>query len=346
MELMKAARLHEISERLIVGSMPVPQLGTEDVLVDIRAAGICHSDMNYRDGVSPVAKLPITLGHEIAGVVSKKGEEAIGVECGDRVCVHYVIGCGECEYCTSGRENYCEKYQMIGKDVDGGFAEYIKVPATNILRIPDSLPFEQAAILCCAVSTAYHALRRGRAKAGETVLINGVGGLGLHAVQLASKVFGAREIIAVDVLGEKLELAAKFGATQLINVSGDEAEKRIDEATEGRRVDLAVDFVGRRSTIEGTICRVGKGGRLVIVGISTEQISLHPYSSIIGKEMEIIGVNDHLKSELNQLIQYIEIGKLDLSSSITHRVSLEDVNMGLQILQKNLGNPVRVVVTK
>lgn len=150
MELMKAARLHAIRGMLGVDSIPVPQPGAGDVLVDIRAAGICHSDINYRDGVSPVARLPITLGHEIAGVVAKRGVSAAEIEEGDRVCIHYVISCGKCDFCVSGRENYCEKYQMIGKDVDGGFAEYVRVPVRNVLKLPDSIPFEQAAILGCA----------------------------------------------------------------------------------------------------------------------------------------------------------------------------------------------------
>lgn len=346
MELMKAARLHAIRGMLGVDSIPVPQPGAGDVLVDIRAAGICHSDINYRDGVSPVARLPITLGHEIAGVVAKRGVSAAEIEEGDRVCIHYVISCGKCDFCVSGRENYCEKYQMIGKDVDGGFAEYVRVPVRNVLKLPDSIPFEQAAILGCAVSTAYHALRRGQAKAGDTVLINGAGGLGLQAVQLAARIFNAREVIAVDVLDEKLKVASKLGASALVNPTKEDPVKRIREMTNGRLVDVVLDFVGRRVTMENAIQWTGKGGRLVAVGISPEEVRLHPYTTIIGKEMEIIGVNDHLKSELAQLVEYVASGKLDFSSSVTHRVSLEEVNRGMQILTENIGNPIRVVVTK
>ena len=344
MELMRAARLHAIRNMLSVDSIPIPQLGTGDALVGCRAAGICHSDINYRDGISPVAHLPITLGHEISGIVVKSGKDVHGIKQGDRVCAHYVISCGRCEYCTTDRETYCDKYQMIGKDVDGGFAEYVRVPASNLLTIPDSVPFEQAAVLGCAVATAYHALRRGRTKAGDTILINGVGGLGLHAVQLASRIFNVEKIIAVDVLDEKLNLAGKHGASALLNSRKVNVADQIERITGGRSVDLSLDFVGRKGTIENAVRWVGKGGRLVVVGISSEEIHLSPYSSIIGKEMEIIGVNDHLKSELAQLIQYVSSGKLDLSNSITQRVALEDVNHGMQILQDNVGNPVRTVV--
>jgi propanol-preferring alcohol dehydrogenase len=346
MELMKAARLKAVHGMLSVDSVPVPQLDAGDVLVDIRAAGICHSDINYRDGVSPVARLPMILGHEIAGVIAKKGAGATGIDEADRVCVHYVISCGKCGFCVSDRENYCDKYQMIGKDVDGGFAEYVRVPARNVLKLPDSIPFEQAAILGCAVSTAYHALKRGRAKAGDTVLINGVGGLGVHAVQLASRIFDARVVIAVDVLDEKLKMAGNLGADETVNLTKGDPMERIRKITDGRLADVVIDFVGHKRTIENVIHWTGKGGRLVVVGISTDEVSLQPYTTIIGKEMEIIGVNDHLKSELAQLIDYVASDRLDLSRSITHRVALGDVNHGMQILTENIGNPIRVVVTK
>jgi len=345
-EVMKAARLHGIRRMLSIDSIPIPRLESNDVLVDIRAAGICHSDLNYRDGVSPIARFPLTLGHEIAGTVAKKGDDVKGIEEGDRVCVHYVISCGKCSFCASDRENYCVEYQMVGKDVDGGFAEYVKVPARNVLKLPDSMPFDQAAILGCAVSTAYHALRRGRTKPGDTVLINGVGGLGIHAVQLASRVFGAGKVIAVDVLEQKLEAANKLGASELVNCSKTGSEEKIRAITNGALADVVLDFVGKSITIENAIRWSGKGGRLVIVGISQEEVRLSPYSTIIGKEMEVIGVNDHLKSELAQLIELVVSSRLDLSNSITKRVSLEDVNRGMQILSENIGNPIRVVVTR
>ena len=342
---MKAARLHARGRDLSVDSVPVPELGADDVLVKVEAAGICHSDVNYRDGVAPVARLPITLGHEFAGTVAEKGARATGVGIGDRVCVHYVVSCGKCGYCTSGMETYCERYRMIGKDVDGGFAEFACIPGRNVLRVPPTLAIDQAAILGCAVSTAFHALKRGRAREGETVLVNGAGGLGLHAIQIASKVLGAKRVIAVDVSDAKLQLARRFGADSLVNASQTGAEERIRELTDGRLADLALDFVGRRATVENSLRWIGKGGRLVVVGISSDSVTFSPYARLIGKEVELIGVNDHLKSELAELIRLVQAGTLDLSQSITHRVSLEDVNAGMQMLREQAGNPIRIVVT-
>lgn len=342
---MRAARLHQVRDKLRVDSIDAPEVGAQDVLVDVRAAGICHSDLHYRNGVSPVGKLPIVLGHEIAGLVAKAGPGVRTVREGDRVGVHYVISCGICEFCTTDRETYCGKYQMMGKDVDGGLAEFVSVPERNLLRIPETVPFEHAAILGCAVSTSFHALRRARTGEGETVAVFGVGGLGAQAVQLASKIFKAGKVIAVDLIDEKLELAKRLGASHIISATQDPAE-RIRQITDGRFADVALDFVGRRDTIDTAIRSIGHGGRVVLVGLGSEEISISPYRTIIGKEMSLIGVNDHLKSELKELIELAGSGKIDLTSSITHRIPLEEVNYGFEILERNIGNPIRVVVVK
>jgi 2-desacetyl-2-hydroxyethyl bacteriochlorophyllide A dehydrogenase len=342
---MRAARLHRAGEKLKIDSVEMPEVGPNDVLVDIKASGICHSDLNYRDGVSPVGKLPLILGHEIAGMVSKTGERAKGIEKGDRVCVHYIRSCGNCSFCRNDRENFCEEYQMIGKDVDGGFAEYIAVPASNVLKLPSALPFEQACILGCAVSTTYHALKRGRIRAGDTVVIYGVGGLGAQAIQLA-KIFNAGKVIAVDTSEEKLKIARKLGADEFVNAAVEDPTQRIESMTEGKLADLVLDFVGTAQVVEQEIHCVGKGGRMVLVGIGQHDIRISPYKSIIGKEMELIGVNDHLRSELAQLIDIVRSGMMDLSTSITHRVHLDEVNTGLKILEERIGNPIRVVVVK
>jgi propanol-preferring alcohol dehydrogenase len=344
-EPMKAARLYRIGEELRIDTVEVPEVGSDDVIVDIRASGICHSDLNYRDGVSPVGKLPIILGHEIAGVVSKTGERVKGVEEGERVCVHYIRSCGNCSFCRTNRENFCEQYQMIGKDIDGGFAEYIKVPASNVLKLPGALPFEQACILGCAVSTAYHALRRGRIRAGDTVAVYGVGGLGAQAITLA-KILKAKKIVAVDISDEKLNLAKKLGADEIVNAATEDPAQRIEEMTKGKLADLVLDLVGAAKVIEQGIRCVGKGGRMVLVGIGEDDIRVSPYKTIIGKEMELVGVNDHLRSELAELIDIVGSGKMDLSRSITHRVHLDEVNTGLRILEEGIGNPIRVVVVK
>lgn len=343
---MTAARLHRVHAKLSLDRVPIPEISASDILIDVQASGICHSDLNYRDDVAPVGKLPIILGHEIAGLVAEKGTRVKGLEIGNRVLVHYVLSCGRCRYCLTNRENLCVKYGMIGKDVDGGFAEYSRVPVTSTVQLPDRIPFEQGAIMGCAVSTAYHALTRGRLKRGETIAIIGIGGLGMHAVQLAKTVFHAGQVVAVDRFDWKLKHAKRFGATDTVNVEDQDVTAALRRLTDGRFADVVVDFVGHEKTIQQGVNLVAKGGRLVVVGIGAGAVTISPYESLIGKEMEIVGVDDHLKSELIQLIDLVKSRKLDLSHSVTHRVSLEDIDSGLKILEDPKEQPIRVVASK
>lgn len=343
---MFACRMHYIGGKLRTDEVSVPAVAPSELLIDVKASGICHSDINYRDGIAPVRKLPMTLGHEIAGIVAEIGSRVKEVSAGDRVLVHYVISCGKCNYCRSGHDNYCVEYQMIGKDVDGGFAEFVKIPVRSAIKLPKGLRFDQAAIMGCAVPTAYHALKRARVKRGDTVVVFGVGGLGMHAVQLAAKVFRAGLTIAVDVHSWKLDMARRCGAKNSINAEDEDVLDALGKLTGGQLGDVVLDFVGRDSTIEKAIESTGKGGRMVLVGIGAKSMQISPYSSLIGKEMEVIGVDDHLKTDLVDLVKLVRSGKLDLSQSITHRVPLHDINRGLEILEANGEKVIRIVAAK
>ena len=161
---MKAVRLVHVGSPLEMQDVPVPRCGAHDVLVRVRAAGICHSDAHYRAGKSPVRPLPMTLGHEVAGLVERVGEEVTRLTPGDRVCLHYNITCGDCVH---GNEQFCPTGLMIGHFTDGGYAQYIVVPARNALLLPEEIPFAPGATLMCASATAFHALRKARLRAGE-----------------------------------------------------------------------------------------------------------------------------------------------------------------------------------
>ena len=161
---MKAVRMVETGKPLELQQIPIPSAGEEDVLVRVRAAGICHSDAHYRAGRSSMGRMPITLGHEVAGEVEWVGSMVTNVRAGNRVCLHYNISCGTCYYCQSGKEQFCTTVKMIGHHIDGGYAEYIAVPAQNAMPLPDEISFEEGATLMCASATALHALRRGRAR--------------------------------------------------------------------------------------------------------------------------------------------------------------------------------------
>ncbi len=162
---MRAVRLVQVGKPLEQADIPIPEIGPSDVLIRVAAAGICHSDAHYRAGMSQIDHSPLTLGHEIAGHLEKVGSNVMHVSEGDRVCVHYLVTCGRCDFCKRGQEQFCRQVQMIGKHRDGGYAEFIKVPGANAFPLPDEIPFEVGAIMMCSSATALHALNKARFKA-------------------------------------------------------------------------------------------------------------------------------------------------------------------------------------
>ena len=342
---MKAIRMVEPGKPLELQQIPIPAAGEEDVLVRVRAAGICHSDAHYRAGRSGMGMLPITLGHEVAGEVEWVGAKVTSVQAGDRVCLHYNISCGDCYYCNSGNEQFCTTVKMIGHHVDGGYAEYIAMPARNAVPVPDEISFEEGATLMCASATAFHALHRGRVKDGETVAVFGVGGLGLSAIQLA-KALGAVEVYAVDIKQDKLELASEYGAIP-VDGSRTDAVEEIRKLTRGKGVDVALEMIGLPVTMKQTIESLGVLGRAVIVGLSQIPLEIHPYHTLIGYEAEVIGSNDHLLQELPVLIDLARRNVLDTSHVVSQRIPLdaEKVNQRLDDLE-HYTDDVRAVIVQ
>ena len=340
---MKAIRMIETGKPLELQQIPIPSSGEEDVLVRVRAAGICHSDAHYRAGRSSMGMMPITLGHEVAGEVEWVGANLTNVKAGDRVCLHYNISCGDCYYCKTGKEQFCTTVRMIGHHIDGGYAEYIAVPARNAIALPEEISFAEGATLMCASATALHALRRGRIKDGETVAVFGVGGLGLSAVQLA-KALGAVEVYAVDIKQDKLELASEYGAIP-IDASRVDAVDEIRKLTKGKGVDVAVEMIGLPVTMKQTVESLGVLGRAVIVGLSQTPFEVDPYQTLIGYEAEIIGSNDHLLQELPLLIDMASRKILDTSRVVSQTIPLEaeKINQRLDDLE-NYTDDVRAVI--
>ena len=233
---------------------------------------------------------------------------------------------------------------MIGKHRDGGYAEFVVVPERSVFLLPDEIPFEQGAILMCSSATSLHALNKARLRPGETVAIFGVGGLGVSAVQLA-KHFGAAEVFAVDINPRKLELAERFGAIPVDASTGTPVEK-LQELTGGRGVDVALELVGLPVTMGQAVQSLAILGRAALVGLTQETFQVAPYSEILNKEAEIIGVSDHLASEIPLLLDLARTRKLDLSHGIIRTVPLEAVavNGVLDRLEK-FDDDVRVVIT-
>ncbi len=341
---MKAVRLTQVGAPLELQEVPVPRIGDRDVLVRVRAAGICHSDAHYRAGTSPVRPLPMTLGHEVAGVVEKAGDAVKDLHPGDRVCLHYNITCGDCAYCASGSEQFCASGLMIGHFTDGGYAEYIAVPGRNALVLPEEISFEQGATLMCASATAYHALCKSGLRAGQTAAIIGVGGLGASAVQLA-RAFGALTVFAVDIREESLALAKAYGAVP-VNAREADPVAEIRRLTGGRGVDVSVELIGKARTMHQAVQCLAPLGRAVIVGIGAEPLTLDTYHEVLGGEAQIIGSNDHLLAELPTVIEMARRGILDTSRVVTRSIPLDAraINEVLDGLEKGAAGIRTVIV--
>ena len=340
---MKAIRLVEIGKPLENADVPIPKIGPNDVLVRVAAAGICHSDAHYRAGISRIDNLPVTPGHEVAGRVEEIGADVTNVAPGDRVCLHYLVHCGACEYCRRGLEQFCTTVQMLGKHRDGGYAEFITVPATNAFKLPDEISFEIGAIMMCSSATALHALNKARLKPGESVVIFGFGGLGFSALQLA-RALGCGEIYVVEINPAKLALARTFGATPIDAKTGDPVGQ-INELTDGKGVDVSIELIGTAKTMRQAALCLAPTGRAALVGLTKDSMPISPYTELINKEAEIIGVSDHLASEIPELLRFAQTKQLQFPSDAFRFVDLEaeQINTALDELQDSIDH-VRSVI--
>ncbi len=339
---MKAIRLHAIGRPLVEEAIARPEPGPGHVRVRVRAAGICHSDAHYRAGTVPT-RLPCTLGHEVAGQIESCGHAVRDLKPGDRVCLNYLVTCGQCTHCRAGREQFCETAEMIGKHRDGGFAEFICVPARGVLRLPDTVPFEHGAVMMCSSATALHALNKARVVQGDTVAVFGAGGLGVSAIQLA-RLRGAAAVYAVDINPAKLALAERLGAVPVDARAADVVEE-IRRLTDGRGVDAALEFIGLPQTMEQAIRSLAVQGRAALAGLTDRLLSFSPYRDLLNREAEVIGVSDHLAGELGELLVLAADGRLDLSVAIARKMRLDAAAINAVLDELEAGTAaVRTVV--
>jgi 2-desacetyl-2-hydroxyethyl bacteriochlorophyllide A dehydrogenase len=317
---MQAIRLVEPTQPLQQVQLPDPEPGPGQIVVDVERAGICHTDAHYRAG-SGKTNLPMTLGHEVAGVVSAAASDVTDLKVGQRVALHYLVSCGTCERCQKYGEQFCPTGAMLGKEHDGGYANKIAVPALNAIPIPDEVSSDVAAIMMCSTATAYHALRLGELQKGQSVAVLGFGGLGVSATQLAFAL-GASSVYAVDVVPEKLSLASSFGATPL-DARETPVHKAILGATDGKGVDVTLEFTGNAEVARGGLRSLTPGGRLMIVAINLRSFEFNPFADLLVRERRIIGCSDHTRAELVELMDLARDKKIDLSRAITRTVALE-----------------------
>lgn len=342
---MKAIRISSIGGRLTQSEIPEPRPAAGEVRVAVKAAGICHSDAHYRSGVGSLADLPITPGHEVAGIIDAVGP-GVGVDrVGERVCLHYLVTCGDCEWCHRRIGQFCDRVMMIGKDRDGGYAEYICVPGQNAVTVPDEVPLAHAAIMMCSFATALHALRKARFAAGESVAVFGVGGLGTAAIDLA-RALGASRIVAVDRNPAKLAAARSQGAID-VDAGDSDVVSSILAATDGRGIDVALELVGQPVTSQQAVRSLGVQGRAAMVALTSMPTQIDMYADMIGKEREIIGVSDHLPEEIDELFSLVRQGRLDVGAAVSRVIPLEEqaVNEVFDELDSYAGEAIRTVIT-
>lgn len=329
---MQAIQIVELGKPLQARDVPLPEPGPNEIRIKVEAAGICHSDAHYRAGTASVAHLPITPGHEIAGRVDKLGANVTGLTPGDRVALHYLATCGACDYCARGLEQFCRNGMMLGKHLDGGYAEYVVAPARNAIPVAAKVSAPAAAIMMCSSSTAFHALRQARMQPGDRVAVFGAGGLGMSAVQLA-RACGAADVFAVDIDRRKLDAAARYGAIPIDPADG-APEQQLRTATHGDGVDVALEFAGLPLTQQQATAALAVHGRVALAGISRQPFAVDSFATVINREAVIIGVSDHLRSELVTLMEFAQRGLLDLESVIADRLPLDagEINRRLDAL--------------
>ncbi len=338
---MKAARLHKGSKSLTIDEIDVPQIGTGEVLVRVRAAGVCHTDLHFLDGMIPISGEALTLGHEIAGDVVEMGSQVFHLKRGERVIVNNCVPCNGCAQCLEGRDNLCDNIQQLGFTLDGGYAEFVKVRSDLAVRLPDSISYEQGAALTCGSAACYHALFDiGKLASNDTLLINGMGGVGFSALQLAKN--AGATCIAVDVVQEKLDLASRqFRADYTINGKKEDVAEIVKQLTHGKGVEMILELVGIPATMKYSIDVLGKRGRMVFVGYTAADFVVSPISLIL-KEASVVSAVAYRKANLTAVRDLTEKGKLE--PLVVGRYELSQVNEALDQLRKGtaLGRSVLV----
>ena len=341
---MRAERFYADTKTIAVEDIPIPEPGPGEVLVKVAFCGICHSDLSLINGTFPAQRPVVTQGHEASGTIAELGAGVTGWAEGDRVIVPAGRPCTTCPNCRRGDFANCLRIQLMAFAYDGAWAEYTVAQAVGLTRVPDNVALEQAAILADAVSTPFGAVvRTGKVGIGESVGVWGVGGVGTHVVQLA-RLVGAVPVIAVDINPVVLDRALELGADHAFNARDDQLVDKIAEITGGRRLDVAFDAVGLKSSFEQALECLTVGGRLVGVGMSAESPSVGPTSMFGLTQKQVLGHLGYQNVDIETLATLVSRGRLDLSRSISDVVSLEDVRVGIEKLETQDGNPIRILV--
>lgn len=327
-EQMRAVRLFAPGDVRCV-EVDKPQIEeSDDILVKVKSCGVCGSDIP-RVTEKGAHEMPITIGHEFAGIIEETGSGVIDFREGDRVTIMPLIPCGECNYCQIGKYMLCDDYAYYGSRIDGAMAEYIRVKANNLLKLPKNVDYEMGSMTDPA-SVALHAIRKADFEPGQKAVVFGMGPIGYFTMQWL-KAVGFNEVYVVDIFEEKLDLASRLGADLCINGKSEDVADVIDDKTDGEGVDLAVEFAGTPVTQVQAIEAVRKMGQVVYAGITYEDLVIpnKVLNSILRGELAIYGAwNSSIANlpinEWQDSLEFMNSGKLKANPLISHRFKLEE----------------------
>jgi acryloyl-coenzyme A reductase len=339
---MKAIRLQSFGppDALQLEQIDTPKPGDGEVLIEVKACGVCYLDVIVRSGMRSRAKLPLTLGHEIAGVVVEAGPGTKIFKKGDRVASTYRIACGYCRYCRGGRGEICDNRRGVGEHRDGGYAEFVALPESVVAAVPVAVPFEKACVCGCVVGAVFNGVvKSAKVRPGETVVVTGAGGgVGTHAVQI-SRVVGAH-VIAITSSPEKADRIRALGAQEVVVVGrGQDWSAKVKELTDGRGADVIIEGVGS-ATFPSSFRSLAKGGRLVFVGEISGQPVQFNAALMIYKEAWLTGIQSPNAEELTPVLDLVAAGAIQ--PVVGQVLSLEDAARAHRLLadQSNFGRVV------
>lgn len=325
---MMAAVLHSPGD-LRYEEVDIPAISNDDVLLQIKATGNCGSDLQ-RIMVEGTYHFPCIPGHEFSGVITEVGKNVKGLEVGDRVTAVPLIPCMKCEWCLQGQYNLCEDYGYVGSRSDGSFAEYIRIPAFNVIKIPDNVDFEDAAMTDPAAVALHAIIRCGGVRVGGTVAILGVGPIGMFACQWA-RIMGSGKVIAIDISKKKLEIAKNIDVDITINAYNENIVDRIMEETSGKGADTIIETAGSIETHKQALLASRKRGKIVHIGRAYSDMVIPDeiYTKIFRRELNIYGsVNSNFSpydNEWEVTVKYISTGKLVTKPLISHRLPMSEI---------------------
>lgn len=327
---MKAIKLYGIQD-LRLEEVSIPEIQKEDdVLIKVKAVGICGSDLSRYGKFGPKKNPGFTFGHEFSGVVEKVGTGVTKFKNGDRVTVSPGLPCMECEYCKVADFSKCNSLEVIGAVVDGAFAEYILLPEYTVVPIPDEIRFDQAAMIEPS-AVCVHGLYQSGMKTGDTVAVMGCGPIGLMTIQWA-KVFGAKKIIAIDVMPEKLAWAKSMGADEVVNGKDEDAIEAVKKLTNGRGTDMVFEAAGSAFTCGQVLGLARKGGTITYLGIPYGDVNIKRewFEKIMRNELHLVGSWNSIAGPYpgpawDTAIHFMKTGQVDLTSIITHKHELSEV---------------------